>query len=190
MFPCMKIMNFILLTALFAVAERGLAAPLTIDFQASTIDVAVKSTLHSFTGHLETYTAEVDTVISTNNLPKSAEVNFDFSDLKTGNTNRDADMLKWVQHDKYPKARFHLTGWEQNGTTNLAVGDLTIHGVTATVKMPTKVTQTPTGWEITGQADFDYRTFDLPKIRKALLLTVDPHLRVMFHLVGRTADGK
>ena len=171
-------------------AARGQAEPLTIDYTKSDIQVAVDSTLHSFSGHLDKYTAEVDATESSNNLPTKAEVSFDFADLKTGDKGRDADMLKWLDHDKFPTATFHLTGWEKDGDTNYALGELTIHGVKQSLKMPVAVTQTGGVWDIAGEVDLDYRNFSLPKIRKMLMLTVDPHLRVAFHLVGQAAATK
>lgn len=99
-------------------------------------------------------------------------------------------MLKWLEYTANPKATFALTGWQQSGTTNLAVGELTIHGVKKSIQMPATVKNTDGSWDIAGEANFDYRDFNLPKIRKMLLLVVDPHLKVMFHLVGKLPVAK
>jgi polyisoprenoid-binding protein YceI len=99
-------------------------------------------------------------------------------------------MLKWLEYTTNPKATFTLTGWQQNGTTNLAVGELTIHGVKKSIEMPVIAKNTGDNWDITGEADFDYRDFELPKIRKMLLLVVDPHLKVTFHLIGKLPAAK
>ena len=65
-----------------------------------------------------------------------------------------------------------------------------IHGVTQEVQMPVTVTHTGSIWDISGQTTLDYRDFKLSKIRKALVLTVNPKVRVTFHLVGRLAVPK
>lgn len=183
----MNKLNALLLAAILAgAAVSAVAAPLEIDYKQSKIDVDVSATIDSFTGHLEKYSGSVDCDPSTNR-PAKAEVTFNFADLKTGKTDRDAEMLKWLNYSNTPTARFTLTGWTRSGATNLALGQFTFHGVTNELSMPVTVTNAvATGnWDIAGTADFDYRTFNLPKIRKMLMLTVDPHLKVKFHLVGK-----
>jgi polyisoprenoid-binding protein YceI len=180
----MKKLNALLTTAIFTgVAAIAGAAPLEIDYKQSKIDVAVTATIDSFVGHLDKYNASVD--CGATNLPTQAKVTFNFGDLKTGKTDRDAEMLKWLEYTTTPTATFTLTGWKQSGTTNLALGELTIHGVKKNIEMPVAVKDTAGNWDIAGTADFDYRDFNLPKIRKMLMLVVDPHLTVTFHLVGK-----
>lgn len=186
----MKLFNVLFLSATFAgLAGTAGAAPLEVDYKQSKIDVGVTATVDSFVGHLEKYEATVDCTATTN-LPSNAGVSFNFSDLKTGNPDRDAEMLKWLEYTSNPKATFALTGWQHSGTTNLAVGELTIHGVKKSIQMPVTVKNTDGAWDIAGEANFDYRDFNLPKIRKMLVLVVDPHLKVMFHLVGKTPAAK
>lgn len=179
---------------LFSVVFAGLAGtagaiPLEVDYKQSKIDVVVSATIDSFVGHLEKFEAMVDCELATN-LPHSAAVSFNFSNLKTGNPDRDAEMLKWLEYDANPKATFRLTGWQQSGTTNLAVGELTIHGVKKSIPMPVAAKNVGGNWDITGEADFNYRDFNLPKIRKMLVLVVDPHLKVTFHLIGKIPAAK
>ena len=186
----MKRFNSLLAAAVFAgVAATAGAAPLEIDYQQSKIDVAVSATVDSFVGHLEKYEASVDCEAAAS-LPTKAGVGFTFSDLKTGNPDRDIEMLKWLESTANPKATFALTGWQQSGSTNLAVGELTIHGVKKSIQMPVVAKNTDGAWDITGEAAFDYRDFNLPKIRKMLVLVVDPHLKVTFHLVGKLPPAK
>jgi polyisoprenoid-binding protein YceI len=185
----MKLFNVLFLSATYAglIGIAG-AAPLEVDYKQSKIDVAVTATVDSFVGHLEKYEASVDCDAVTN-LPTKAAVSFNFSDLKTGNPDRDVEMLKWLETSN-PKSTFALTGWQQSGTTNLAVGELTIHGVKKSIQMPVTAKNTGGTWDITGEANFDYRDFNLPKIRKMLVLVVDPHLQVTFHLVGKVPVAK
>lgn len=186
----MKKFGPVWLSAVFAwVTGVAAGGPLQIDYQHSKIEVAVQATVDSFVGHLDKYAAAIDGGSATN-LPASAKVSFDFADLKTGNPDRDAEMLKWLGYSANPKATFRLTGWQQNGATNLAAGELTIHGVKQAILMPVVVKNEGGTCAITGEANFDYRDFNLPKIRKMLLLTVAPHLQVNFHLVGNFTAAK
>ena len=160
------------------------AGTLEIEPQKSKIEVAVHSTIDSFVAHLDKYQANVDCDPAVP-LPADADLSFDFADLKTGNPDRDTAMLKWLAYDANPMGIFHLTGWSQSGTTNIAFGQLTIHGVSVAVQMPATVTHDGTTWDISGQATFDYRDFKLSKIRKLFVLTVDPRLTVTFRLSGQ-----
>ena len=86
----MKYLNVILLVATLAtVALNSRAATLEIDPQQSKIEVVVSSTIDSFVGHLEKYRALVR-CDSKAVLPAETDVSFDFTDLKTGNPDRDA----------------------------------------------------------------------------------------------------
>lgn len=175
-----------ILVALAGLPVRGAAAGIDVDYARSRVEVGVKSTVDSFTGHLEKYAVSVEWPPS-ELLPAKARMSFDFADLKTGDTNRDSAMLKWLGHDSLPGGVFVLGGWRREGTTNLATGELTIHGVKREVSMPVVAGLTNGVWEVDGEAVLDYRDFGLPKIRKALVLTVNPRLRVRFHVVAKAA---
>jgi polyisoprenoid-binding protein YceI len=172
-----------------AATATATAGQLEIDPLKSRIEVAVSCTVDSFVGHLEKYQAVIEGDEKAA-MPPKASVSFNFADLKTGKADRDAAMLKWLEFEVHPAASFTLTGWQQNGTTNLALGRLTLHGVTVDLQMPVVVKQADGIWTISGQANFDYRDFKLEKIRKALLLTVDPKLKVKFQLVGKLPKAK
>ena len=77
-----------LLPLLAVAAER----PLKIDRARSFVDVDVDAT-KNFTAHLDAYAA---TVLEEAGKIKSAVFTFKFADLKSGNTDRDADMIKWL----------------------------------------------------------------------------------------------
>jgi polyisoprenoid-binding protein YceI len=184
-----KLHSFLLSAALAGVAATAGAAPLEIDYKQSKLDVVVSATIDSFVGHLDKYQTTVECDGSTN-LPAKAAVSFNFSDLKTGNTDRDAEMLKWLEYPNTPTASFALTGWKTIGTTNIAVGQITIHGVKKAIEMPVTVKNSAGSLDIIGEAALDYRDFNLPKIRKMLMLVVDPHLKVKFHIVGKLPAAK
>lgn len=179
----MKLNYLFPLPALLLAFNHAHAGQLTLDRKQSKIEVAVSATVDSFVGQLEKYQADIDCAPAVS-LPDKASVTFDFKDLKTGNSSRDQEMLKWLDYSLQPSCSFTLTNWKTVGTTNFAEGTITIHGVKKTIEMPVTVGNTGTNCSITGTADLNYRDFDLPIIRKMLVLTVDPHLHVAFHLVG------
>jgi polyisoprenoid-binding protein YceI len=171
-----------------AVLSLAVAAPLEIDRSQSSIAVSANATGHSFRGTLQAYDAMIE-FDSRAGLPSKAAVSFNFVDLKTGNPKRDEAMLEWLEHTDHPIASFLLTRWKQDGKTNMALGELTIHGVKRAIQMPIDIKHEENVWTISGEAQLDHRDFKLPRIRKALLLTVNPQLKVIFHLVGSLPSG-
>jgi polyisoprenoid-binding protein YceI len=180
--------KFLIVTSLVLVCAALVmslnAAPLELDASQSKVEVAVSCTADSFVGHLEKFQATIECDPAAP-LPSKADVSFSFGDLKTGNQDRDAAMLKWLEFDSTPTASFHLTNWGTSGGTNMARGELKIHDVTVALQMPVVVQHDANAWDVSGQAVIDYKDFKLPKIRKALVLTVHPKLKVKFHLVGK-----
>lgn len=179
----MKLKYLFSLPALLLALNCALAEKLSLDSQQSKIQVAVSATIDSFVAHLAKYQVSIDCATNSE-LPDKAEVSFDFKDLKTGNPNRDQAMLKWLDHSATPSCNFVLTGWKTVGATNFAAGTITIHGIKKKVEMPVSVERSGNHCDISGTANLNYQDFNLPIVRKMLLLTVDPHLNVSFHLVG------
>ena len=177
------------LLLLFALVNPAPAATLRIDQPKSKIEVQVKSTLHDFSGTLEKYELSVAFDPKTNE-PTKADLAFDFKDLDTGNKGRDSDMLKWLAYPSNPKASFHLTGWKQDGSQFSARGELSFHGVSKEIPISVTIEKHGETYDIKGVAGLDYRDFQLPVIRQALVLTVDPHLTVKFHLVGKAEPAR
>lgn len=180
---------FYVLFWLTLMAAGGLAATLELDAQQSRISVAVATSVHDFTGTVEVFQNSIS-FDQRDGQPRKADVSFDFKDLKTGSKGRDRDMLKWLSRAANPKAHFHLTGWKQEGTNSIALGDLTLHGVTQSVQMPTAIKREEDKIEISGMAKLDYRDFKLPVIREMLMFSVDPHMVVTFQLKGVLVDKK
>jgi|SRR5579859_5564568 len=170
---------------LLALQAPVLGAPLQLDHNQSRIEVAVNSTAGAFTCKLQKFEATIEYEPS-QPMPSKVEVQFDFIDLKTGIERRDEHMLKWVDYSQNPTATFRLKSWKQEGEDSFAVGELSIRGVHKEVRFPVKIKHDGNQYEIDGTAHLDYRDFGLPKIRSALVFSVDPHLRVQFHLAGKT----
>jgi polyisoprenoid-binding protein YceI len=179
----MKLKYLFSLPALLLALNCAQAEKFSLDSQQSRIQVAVSATIDSFVAHLSKYQADIDCETNSE-LPDEADVSFDFKDLKTGNPSRDKAMLKWLDHSATPSCHFVLSDWKIVGATNYAVGTIMIHGIKREIEMPVTVEHAGDRCDITGTADLNYRNFNLPIIRKMLLLTVDPNLHVSFHLVG------
>jgi polyisoprenoid-binding protein YceI len=162
--------------ALFA-AER----PLKIDRSRSFVDVDVDAT-KNFTAHLDAYDIRVS--VDDAGKIKTAVFSFKFTDLKTGNTERDAHMIEWLGGGT-PEGRFELGNLavSPNGQGQLS-GRLTFHGVTERIEFPVEVTKADGVYTMTGETTLDYREWNLKVIRKALLFTVDPEVKVRFKLIA------
>lgn len=159
-------------------AERTLK----LDRSKSYVDVDVKATVDSFTGHLDRY--DIALPLDAAGKIKDAMLTFKFADLKTGKTDRDAKMLDW------------LGGGAPDGTFDLGIlalapdgqgqasGKLTFHGQTQSVEFPVLVKVQDGVYTVTGKATIDYRHWGLKVIRMMGLLKVDPSVTVRFQFVG------
>jgi polyisoprenoid-binding protein YceI len=160
------------------------AALLQIDQNKSWIEAAVSSTTGSFIAKLENYQAAIEFVPPAQ-LPQKADIHFDFKDLKTGIKGRDEHMLEWLQYCKYRTGSFLFKNWMQEGSDSYAIGIISVHGVQREIQMLVSVKHQDEGYDFDGSCDLDYRDFGLKRIRTALVLSVNPHLKIRFHLAGR-----
>jgi polyisoprenoid-binding protein YceI len=171
------------LAAVWAMASLASAGTLNVDQQASWLKVDVKATAHSFTGGLDKFEATVvgdDTTLE----PKTAVLRWNFSDLNTGDDKRDKEMVKWLETGSHPKGEFRMNKTWKDGGKTYAQGVLSIHGVTKTVSFPVTAKRDGDKVAIDGEVWLDYQDFSLPIIRMMAVMTVDPKLKVRFHLVG------
>jgi polyisoprenoid-binding protein YceI len=172
----------LLLPCVLPGAERALK----IDPSRSFLDVDVDAT-KNFTAHLDAYDARVLVDDATGKI-KSAVFAFKFTDLKTGNTDRDAHMIQWLGGG-VPDGRFELGNLAvtPNGQGQ-ASGRLIFHGTTERIEFPVEVTKVENAYTVTGQVTIDYRNWGLKKIRKALIFTVEPEVQVRFKLTGEPGE--
>lgn len=163
--------------------ESG-ALPVEIDPDASRIGIAVRLSMGSFKGVLEKYETRIQIAAGDQSV-SMAELDFDFSDLKTGNQRRDRDMLEWLDHENHPKGSFRLEEIVAQGEQLEARGVVTIHGASKPIAFP--VTIEFAGEHVTaeGSAKLNFLDFDLKPIRKMLFITVKPEMTIDFHLEGR-----
>ena len=160
------------------------AATLEVDKTRSKIQVEAKATGHAFSGVLKDYTVKASGE-SAKLKPEALELTWKFSDLKTADDGRDAEMLKWLGGDA-PKGSFKfIKFWTDKAGVEHAAGTLTIHGVAKTVYFPFTVKKDGEWVTASGSAELDYKDFGLPLVRAMLVMTVDPKLVVNFQLVGK-----
>jgi polyisoprenoid-binding protein YceI len=172
-----------LLAALVFLPFVAVAAehPLKIDRSRSFVDVDVDAT-KNFTAHLDAYDAKVN--VDAAGKIKNAVFSFKFTDLKSGNDSRDADMIKWLGGGT-PEGRFELGNLAvtPNGQGQ-ASGRLTFHDVTERIEFPIDVGRVDGAYVITGETTINYHMWNLKTIRKALLFTVSPDVKIRFKLTG------
>ncbi len=168
---------FLLPLAAFAVEHA-----LKVDSARTFIDVDVKVTVGSFTGHLDAYDATLS--VDDSGKIKSATFAFKFADLKTGKPDRDTAMLKWLGGGS-PDGRFELgnLAMTPDGQGQVS-GRLTFHGVTERVEFPVNLVKADGAYTISGETTIDYRQWNLKVISKAYLIKVDPEVKVRFKLTG------
>ena len=168
--------------ALLTVMTR--AETLDIDRTRSRIQIDAKATGHAFTGTLEDYTVIASGNDQTN-APTAFSLSWEFTELKTGEEKRDAEMIKWLGGGK-PKGSFKFTKtWTDEKGQHHIMGPLTIRGVSKSISIPYTAQRDGNTITIDGKAGFDYQDFSLPIIRAMAVMTVNSQLTVRFHLVGR-----
>lgn len=180
----MKSKNIVTLIGILLSAALSHAATLEVDSSRSRIQVDAHATGHDFTGTLKKYTAKVSGDAASMK-PEGFELGWSFKDLETGDADRDAEMLKWLGGGD-PKGSFRFTkSWTDKDGKTHGMGTLKIHGVSREVSFPYSV-EKDSGWvTIDGTVSMDYQNFKLPVVRAMAVMTVDPKLKVRFHVVGK-----
>ncbi|MSU47302.1 MAG: YceI family protein [Lacunisphaera sp.] len=182
----MKAIRLLPALLLFPLAAQATERPLKIDHGRTFIDIDVKATVDSFTGHLDAYDARAN--IDDAGKIKSVTFTFKFADLKTGKPDRDAKMIAWLGGGA-PEGRFELgnLALPPDGQGQVS-GRLTFHGVTERVEFPVNVAKAEGVYIISGETTIDYRIWNLKVIRIALVLKVDPDVKIRFKFVGAPAE--
>lgn len=177
----------LLLWGLFSLGSgiTGQAEELALEVmpESSGVNVAVEATIDSFVGKLDRYKLYVG-IDPDSEQVVSAEMVFDFADLKTGKTDRDEAMLDWQNHTAYPEGRFVLKEAISADGQSMAKGTLTLHGVAREVAFPVRVTRVDDRYILVGEALIDYTDYGLENIRKMLILTVNPEVNISFYFQG------
>ncbi|MFI5337012.1 MAG: YceI family protein [Opitutales bacterium] len=164
-------------------AEHALKADKTRSF----LEVDVKATLHSFTAHLDTYETKF-TADDAGKL-KAALLSFKFTDLKTGDHDRDMEMIKWLGGG-VPDGHFELgiLALAPDGQGQVT-GRLTFHGQTQLIEFSVNALRTGDTYTIIGETTLDYRNWGLKVFKKDFVLKVDPEVKVRFKLTVVPVDN-
>lgn len=178
----MKSARLLALALCLPLAAFAADRTLKVDKTRSFLDADVKSTLRNFTGHLDTYDARL-TVDAAGKI-KGATLIFKFTDLKTGDSGRDADMIKWLGGGA-PEGRFELgiLALAPDGQGQVT-GKLTFHGQTQFLEFPVNVLRADDTYTVTGETVVNYTNWGLKIIRKLGLAKVDPEVKIRFKLIA------
>ncbi|PTX92675.1 YceI family protein [Opitutus sp. ER46] len=180
MFPRFALLLVCLSPGVLHAGER----PLAIDFAQSQVEVLVKATVDSFTGHLTRFEPMI--TVGDDGMVSHARLAFHFRDVDTGKPKRDEAMHEWQHTSEHPDGEFILGSLHANPDQGFtAAGWLTFHGVRRELSFPATVTKDGTLYAIDGNAAVDTREYGLPIIRMFGLLKVDPVVHVRFHVQGR-----
>lgn len=176
--------NVITLCGALCAINLAHAATLQVDKDRSRIQVDAKATGHTFAGDLKDYSITAGGDLATHQ-PSALSLAWDFSDLKTGDDKRDTEMVKWLGGGK-PKGSFKFVkSWDEKPEGGMAMGTLTINGVSLPVSFPYTVKMDGEWVTVDGRVSMDYQNFKLPIIRAMAVMTVDPKLVIRFHVVGK-----
>lgn len=171
--------------AALAVGAVAAERPLAIDPDYSVVEVEVHALMRDFHARLARFQAYI-ALDSVDGTVSAATFDFDWADLLTGNPARDRELLRWVDHARFPAGRFHLHGIERaaDGTVR-AHGELMLHGVTHEISFPVTILADHDLISLDGAAELDFRDYGLPPVRRFHIRLVKPSLLVRFHLQGR-----
>ena len=184
----MKALRLFAALALLPLAAFAADRAFKVDRSRSFVDVDVKATVDSFTGHLDRYDAQIG--LDAAGKPRTAVFTFKFADLKTGKPDRDAKMIEWLGGGD-PEGQFTLgvLALTPDGQGQ-ASGKLAFHGTAQLVEFPVNVTRDTDGTlTITGSTTIDVRQWNLKVIRMALLLRVVPEVKIGLKIGGAPADA-
>lgn len=159
------------------------ARSFVVNEQRSVINLVVQATGHKVEGHVISFQADID-FPHREAFPESAVIRFGTDRLTTDHEERDAVMLKWLEPEKYPEVVFELDYWEGTGSTRLAYGSLTLHGVTRGVMIPITLSTQGSQIVLIGDTEINVKDFRLPKIRQAVVMAVSPTVEISFKLYG------
>lgn len=182
----MKCARLLVVSLLLPLALSAADRRLKADPARSHVEALVKVTVGDFTARLEKY--DLTGVVDEKNRIKSATLSFKFANLKTGNGERDQDMVEWLGGGD-PAGRFELgiLAVTPDGQGQVT-GNLFINGKASLVEFPVNVTRADDTYTITGEATIDYRHWGLKVIRRAVVIKVDPYVKIRFKFLGQVGE--
>lgn len=158
------------------------AQELHLDEKAGEITATAHATGHDFHAVPEHY--QLDVVLEDGETPKLSALHFsfDFKDLKTGKKKRDTEMLHWLEYAGNPNLTYDMTESKVEDGRQVVKGNLSMHGQSKEVEIPLTFTREEGGVRCQGDFTITTTDFGLEKIRKMLMLTVDPEVKIHLDL--------
>jgi polyisoprenoid-binding protein YceI len=182
----MNLARLPLVVLLLPLAVLAVERPVKIDHGRSYVEVDVKTTLKNFTAHLDAYDVHLN-VDETGKI-KNCILEFKFADLRTGDDERNAAMLKWLGGaDATGKFELGILALAPDGQGQVT-GKLSFHNASKLIEFPINITRADAEYTIVGDPTIDYRDWDLKVFKRDLMLKVGPELKVRFKLVGAPVE--
>lgn len=142
------------------------------------------SSVHNFVAEVNSPVVTVETGEGVAGL-KAARIEVAFSAVKTGDEDRDKDMLKRFGATANPKITYVVKSFSKDKSgAVVADGELTWNGVTKPLVVPVAITREGDALAVDAKFSLDHRDWGLKKIRSMLVLTVDPVLNFTVKLRG------
>ena len=150
--------------------------------------------LHSFCGQTQDLSGAFTLQQTSPPQISEAKVVIDAASLKTGNSERDADMRRdFLEVARFPTIDFRVeavqaapfAGGEASWDVVLHA-QLTVHGVTRSVQVPASVDLTAGRVTARGQIHLDMRDFNI-RVPRVLLIPMKSQVLVGFDVVARPA---
>ncbi len=183
----MKLLNRLVLLVAAGTALSLNASELVLNKADSSVQVDVRaSPPHEFTCDLQDYEAKIEIDPVANEIT-SARFSFRLTDLETHNDKRNAKMQRWMDVDTFNTITWEMESVELVGGRFVAHGTFKMHGESRPVDVVFGAVMDEGRVVITGESDFNYMDFELPKIR-LFIFTVNPDLHVHFELSGSLAS--
>lgn len=122
----------------------------------------------------------------------AAQISIDAASLETGNTERDTDMRQeFLEVAKFPTIEFTALDLplirpapDESVWDVVLKGQLTVHGVTRDVQVPTTVSLANDGITARGQVHLDMRDFKI-RVPRLLLIPMQSEVRIGFDVLAR-----
>jgi polyisoprenoid-binding protein YceI len=150
--------------------------------------------LHSFRGQTQDLSGAFTLQQTSPPQISEAKVTVNAASLKTGNSERDADMRRdFLEVERFPSIELHVgavqaapsaageTGWDV-----VLHAQLTVHGTTRSVRVPATVDLAAERVRARGQVHLDMRDFNI-RVPRVLLIPMKSQVLVGFDVVARPA---
>jgi polyisoprenoid-binding protein YceI len=163
------------------------AGELQLDKQNTTIEAVAKATGHHFSAIPEEYECHI-TLDDQNQNVSAAHFSFKLEDLRTGKPKRDREMLEWLESERYPSLEFRTTRVTQAGDQQVLHGEVSLHNVTHEIEIPVVLSKDGEAMLMSGDFQLTTTDFGLKKIRKMMMLTVNPVLNIHLEVRGTVIE--